>query len=112
MLLIHFFVSIDKCDRCVDSKTPHPPNNCFFKDKECHACKEKGHMKGAKRCSKTKCVRKLEKVTLDYNDKSNWESEMIEERQTNINIKVRKVNKKKKNVEMWKQKCIQTVDQM
>ena len=24
-----------KCDRCVDPKTPHLPNNCFFKDNSC-----------------------------------------------------------------------------
>ena len=70
-----------KCDRCVDSKTSHSPNNCFFKDKECHACKEKGHMKGAKRCSKTKRVRKLEKIENDYNDKNNWESKTSEDSQ-------------------------------
>ena len=84
-----------KCDRCVDAKTAHSPNNCFFKDKECHACKEKGHMKGAKRCSKTKCVRKLEKIETDYNDRSNWESETNEDSKTVKNIEIKKVNKNK-----------------
>ena len=89
-----------KCDRCVEPKTPHSSNNCFFKDKECHACKEKGHMKGAKRCSKTMSVRKLEKVESDYNDKSNWESETKEENKTTKNMETKKVSKKRNIVQV------------
>ena len=42
----------NNCDRCVYTKTPHAAEGCFFKEKECHACGETGHMKGSKRCRK------------------------------------------------------------
>ena len=91
----------EECDRCVKPRTPHSAETCFFKDKECHACKVKGHMKGAKRCNKNKSVRKLEIVVSDpdeeendYDDKTNWKSEEKEERREDTHVEIRKVEER------------------
>ena len=43
-----------ECERCVySSKNPHSTENCYFKDKVCRVCKQKGHMGGSKLCQAT-----------------------------------------------------------
>ena len=78
------------CDRCVNARTPHTADKCYFKDKECRVCKQTGHMGGSKRC--TKKVNRVE--VSDYDDVTNWEQERSTDRSPKKEIGIRKVGKK------------------
>ena len=89
------------CDRCVNPRTAHTEDKCFFKDKDCHVCKEIGHMRGAKRCGKTKKVNKVqvEKSAADYDDLANWNMEQASEG-PKTEIEIRQVSTKKNVVKV------------
>ena len=63
----------ESCQRCTNPKKQHAPDKCYFRDQECRACKQTGHMAGSVLCSKTE-VKKVKKVSIekDYDDPSNW----------------------------------------
>ena len=84
----------EQCPRCINSRAPHQPDRCYFVDKECHACKQMGHMAGAQLCSKKK-EKKLKKVSIekDYDDPTNWVENQTPADAEAKDLVVRQVNK-------------------
>ena len=103
-----------ECERCVYyQKNPHSSDNCHFKDKQCRVCKKTGHMGGAKLCTKTTNVHRI-----DFLDKNNWHhqdnGEILMSRGSPKEIVVKKVNTPRKNIAKVKvgnreTECSQTV---
>ena len=87
------------CDRCVKSPKSrlHTYDTCYFKDQECRACKQTGHMGGSKLCKKSKGhIRKVQLSQSDYDDPANWgtPTKEITECAEDKTITIKKVEKK------------------
>ena len=84
----------DPCQRCTNPRTPHQSDKCYFLDKECRKCKQKGHMAGSQMCSMKE--KKIKKVSIekDYDDPTNWHEGLIFKLQQKLRYQQREVRRK------------------
>ena len=92
------------CDRCTNARKPHTPETCYFLDKTCRVCQKVGYMGGSKRCKHKKSIHKVEIVSRDYEDSSNWHhasGEVLKgEKAEPQKISIKKVGKKRNTVKV------------